>query len=206
MSNRFIFVAQCLLVCASVPFARYASAEDKPATPADGEHKVIFSNGHDTIPEDRGRPVILVANALGVKPEVFREVFKGVHPAGPGSGGPTPDEARANKRVLLDGLSKYGVTNERLDEVSNYYRYPPGGNRNGRIWKHRDAAAVAMVKDGKITGFKITDAGAGYSSPPDITVEGIPDVHVMAEVTYGKDLATNGQIASLSTGGATTQP
>src|SRR5206468_1655940 len=84
---------------------------------------VVFSGGHDTDPKDRGRPVVLIAGALGVAPEVFREAFSHVHPAGPGSGGPTDAEARANKAALMNALGKYGVTNERLDTVSNYYRY-----------------------------------------------------------------------------------
>jgi hypothetical protein len=45
-----------------------------------------------------------------------------VHPAGPGSGGPTGEEARANKAALMSALGKYRGTNERLDEVSNRYR------------------------------------------------------------------------------------
>src|SRR5436190_8396245 len=84
---------------------------------------VTFSGGHDTDPQDRGRPVVLVAAALGVKPEVFREAFRGVTPARGGK--PTPEQARSNKEALLKVLKPYGITNERLDEVSDYYRYRP---------------------------------------------------------------------------------
>src|SRR6476620_10797851 len=91
---------------------------------------IVFSGGHETDPRDRGRPVILIASALGVPPEVFREAFSHVHPAPPGRG-PTPEEARRNKDALLGALSKYGVTNERLDEVSNYYRYR---RDHGELW------------------------------------------------------------------------
>jgi len=33
--------------------------------------------------------------------------------------GPTPSAARDNKKVLMDALGPYGISNERLDEVSN---------------------------------------------------------------------------------------
>jgi len=51
----------------------------------------------------------------------------------------------------MDALGPYGITSERLDEVSNQYRYPPGP---GYVWKHVPACATAMLTDGKITGFK----------------------------------------------------
>ena len=84
---------------------------------------VTFSGGHETDPQDHGRPVGLVAAALGVKPEVFRQAFSGVTPAK--NGKPSPEEAQRNKAALMKVLGPYGVTNERLDEVSNYYRYQP---------------------------------------------------------------------------------
>src|SRR4029079_7602033 len=108
---------------------------------------VVFSGGHETEGQDRGRPVVLVAGGLGVKPEGFREAFSHVHPAGPGSGGPTGEEARANKAALMSALGKYGITNDRLDEVSNYYRYM---RSNGEMWKTRNAVANALVKDGVV--------------------------------------------------------
>jgi hypothetical protein len=42
---------------------------------AEAKVPVTFSGGHETDPQDRGRPVVLVAGALGVKPEVFRKAF-----------------------------------------------------------------------------------------------------------------------------------
>src|SRR3954471_14804414 len=68
---------------------------------------VTFSGGHETDPRDHGRPVVLVAAGLGVAPEVFRDAFSGVHPAGPGSGGPTREEAQKNKQALMSVLGKY---------------------------------------------------------------------------------------------------
>src|SRR5438045_1713230 len=63
---------------------------------------VTFSGGHETDPKDGGRPVVLVAAGLGVKPEVFREAFRGVTPARDGR--PTPEQARKNKEALLKVL------------------------------------------------------------------------------------------------------
>ena len=65
---------------------------------------VVFSEGHDTDPRDHGRPVALVAGALGVTSEVFRDAFSRVHPAGPDRG-PSPEEARANKAAVSHSRS-----------------------------------------------------------------------------------------------------
>lgn len=156
---------------------------------------VTFSGGHETEGVDHGRPVVLIAAALGVKPEVFREAFSRVHPAGPGSGGPTGEEARANKKVLMDALGKYGITNDRLDEVSNYYRYPPG---RGGTWKHKEATANALVKGGAIVGYEITSGGSGYSSPPTVSVPGHPEATAQVELSYGKELETNGAVSAIT--------
>src|SRR5437868_3846849 len=42
---------------------------------------VTFSGGHEIGANDYGRPVVLMAAALGVEPDVFREAFSGVTPA-----------------------------------------------------------------------------------------------------------------------------
>ena len=142
-----------------------SSAFAEPAATAPGVTRVpvVFSGGHDTDPRDHGRPVVLIASALGVTSEVFREAFSHVHPAGPGSGGPTREEAQANKQALMSALGKFGITNERLDEVSNFYRYPPG---RGGLWKVTPAVANALVKNGAVTGYEIVSGGAGYTVPP----------------------------------------
>jgi hypothetical protein len=56
---------------------------------------VKFSGGHETDRRDGGRPVVLVAAGLGVKPEVFRDAFSNVRPAK--NGKPSGEEARRNK-------------------------------------------------------------------------------------------------------------
>ena len=156
---------------------------------------VVFSGGHETEGVDHGRPVVLIAAALGVKSEVFREAFSKVHPAGPGSGGPTGDEARANKKVLMDALGKYGITNERLDTVSNYYRYPPG---RGGLWTHQDATANALIKGGAIVGYEITSGGSGYSSVPTVSVPGHAEATAQVELSFGKNMETNGAISTIT--------
>jgi hypothetical protein len=153
---------------------------------------VIFHGGYATDPRDGGRPVILIASALGVKAEVFRDAFSGVTPAR--GAGPSPAQAQANKKVLMSALSKYGVTNEYLDTVSNHYRYRP---QAGELWKHRDAKAIAVIDQGKVIDIKIIDNGAGYSSTPSIEVVGYPGAKAEAVVEFNKDLRTNGQIKSI---------
>ncbi len=152
-----------------------------------------ITGGHDTEGIDKGRPVILIASALNVPPEVFRKVFSGVKPAGPGQ---QPDEAqvRKNKQVLLEGLAPYGVTDDRLNEVSNYYRYR---RSDGELWKHVDATAVATMRNGEVVSVTITNSGAGYSSPPHFSIAGIDQVKLKPVLSYGTDLATNGSIKEI---------
>jgi hypothetical protein len=141
--------------------------------------------------------VVLIAAALGVPSDVFRSAFRGVRPAA-GGRAPEPGQVHENKAVLLGALGRYGVTNERLDRVSDYYRYPPG---RGQMWRHRAAAGYATVRDGAITGFTLTDAGSGYTSAPTVTVPGFERVAVRATVAYGTDMERNGSVSGLSLAG-----
>ncbi|CAM2774662.1 hypothetical protein [Rariglobus hedericola] len=156
---------------------------------------VVFSGGHETEPVDRGRPVKLIAAALGVKDEIFREAFSHVRPAGPDSHGPTDEEARKNKSALMNALKKYGITDEQLNAVSNYYRYPPGSTQ---LWKHTPATADALVKNGVVIAYEITRGGAGYTTPPTVSVPGIKTATAQVELSFGKDMATNGAIAAIT--------
>ena len=139
--------------------------------------------------------MVLVAGGLGVTPDVFREAFSRVKPA-PAGQEPDPRQVQLNKRALLDALSKYGVTNDRLDEVSDTYRYRPGA---GNVWKHTDAMVEVVITNvgGKVTGFGIKNAGNGYSSPPQISVPGFPNLKTKVTLQFTKDLATNGSIKAI---------
>ena len=162
-----------------------------PVTPAiDGD--VVFSGGYESDQRDGGRPVALIAAALKVESEVFRAAFSNVNPAKVGP--PTHSRAQANKKVLMDALGKHGVTNDRLDEVSNYYRYRPQANE---LWTHKPAKAKAVIESGKVVGFEIVDAGSGYLTAPTIFVEGHPDVRAIAEIEYTEDLETNGRVVKI---------
>ena len=169
---------------------RYPSTESDHYETGD----VVFKGGFETEKQDHGRPVRLIAAALGVKSQVFRDAFSGVTPAH-SMFGPTPSAARDNKKVLMDALGPYGITNERLDEVSNQYRYPPGP---GYVWKHVPACATAIVTDGKVTDFKLIDAGSGYLTDPTVSVMGHESVKVKASVRFTQDFTTNGSIESLT--------
>lgn len=154
---------------------------------------VVFEGGHETDPRDGGRPVVLIAAALGVESQVFRDAFSGVTPAR--GGHPSPELARRNKQVLMEALGPHGITNDRLDEVSNRYRYRPG---RGRLWTHRPATAVARIEGDRVVGFEITDPGYGYTTPPTITVVGHPDVRAIATIAFDPDFTRNGRLATLS--------
>ncbi len=154
---------------------------------------IIFRGGDETDKRDHGRPVALIAAALGVPDQVFRDAFSNVRPAR--GAGPTEARARANKKVLMDALGQYGITNRRLDEVSDYYRY----NRSrGEHWPHTPATAVAVIRGDTVTDVRITNPGSGYSSPPRVIVAGHPQVKAVAQLAFGTDFRTNGSIKSLT--------
>ena len=161
----------------------------EPAQPGD----VVFRGGYETDRRDGGRPVALIDAALGVKPQVFRDAFSRVTPAR-GGDGPSPALARRNKQVLMDALGKHGITNDRLDEVSNFYRYRPEG---GELWRHAPARATAVIEDGRVTGLRITSAGYGYLTPPRVTVAGHEDIRIEATLGFSTDLRKNGRVTEL---------
>ena len=150
---------------------------------------IAFSGGHDTEPRDHGRPVILVASALAVPPEVFRDAFSHVHPAPQGTQ-PSPDEQRQNKAALLSRLAPYGVTNERLDEVSDHYRRPD----SGELWPTRPAKGYAVVIHGAISSFVVTDGGEGYTTSPTVTVPAYPAANGTAILSFSADFDKNGTV------------
>lgn len=163
------------------------------AGPAATWASVVFSGGHETDRRDGGRPVVLIASGLGVPPEVFREAFRHVRPA-PAGTQPDPEQVRRNKATLLAALSRYGVTNERLDRVSNYYRY----NRSrGELWPTVPATAYALIKDGQVIRFAITKGGAGYSSPPTVTVPGFNNITAVVRLAFTQSSVNNGSIARI---------
>lgn len=184
-------VLLCLIVsCLGfLAFTDVIGAADKPA---DNKIPVTISGGHEIGKDDFGRPVVLIAAALDVKPEVFRKAFSGVTPAH--GRGPTGDEARKNKDALMRVLAPHKVTNERLDEVSNYYRFRP---QNKELWPVKAATAHAIVENGKIKKIVVTEPGAGYNSEPEIAVKGFDDAKFKVKLALSKDLKKNGGIASI---------
>jgi hypothetical protein len=162
------------------------------AQAAETKIAVTFSGGHEIGKNDYGRPVVLMAAALGVKPDEFRKAFSGVRPAH--GRGPTGAEARRNKEALMKVLGPLRVTNERMDEVAKYYRFRP---QNGELWPTKPANAYAVVDDGKIKKIVITDPGSGYSSPPKVSVKGFEKVPLEAKLKLDTDLKKNGGIASV---------
>jgi hypothetical protein len=187
-SSRQLAIAALVLLMPSISSGQSTSGSGATRVP------LVFSEGHETDPRDRGRPVVLVAGALGVAPEVFREAFSHVRPAKAGTR-PDPEQVRKNKSALMQALGKYGVSNDRLDEVSNYYRYV---RSRGEMWPTKPAAGYARVKDGKVVGFVITDGGSGYSSPPLVSVSGMSGVAVEAKLSFSQDFAANGTVSAVT--------
>lgn len=153
---------------------------------------VVFSGGHDIGKKDFGRPVTLIAAGLGVEPDVFRKAFSGVTPAR--GRGPTREEAQKNKAALMKVLAPKHVTNDRLDEVSNYYRFRP---ERGELWPTSEAKAYAVVEDGQLKRIVVTKPGSGYCSPPQVKVAGFSRRKFVVELHYDKNLKKNGGIAAV---------
>lgn len=173
-----------LVVCLMAKSAAKASETTIP---------VQISEGHEIGKHDYGRPVALIAAALEVKPEVFREAFSGVTPAR--GRGPTGDEARKNKAALMKVLAPKGVTNDRLDDVSDYYRFRP---ESGKIWPHKAAQAQAIIVDGKIDRIIITDPGHGYCSTPKVVVPGFEKQPFEVTLSFSTDFKKNGAISKIT--------
>jgi hypothetical protein len=184
-TRRWVMTALVATLATVATFPSVARAEEKQVP-------LTFSGGHDITRQDFGRPINLTAAGLGVKPEQFREAFSGVTPAR--GRGPTRDEERKNKAALMKVLAPLGVTNERMDEVANYYRFRP---QNGELWPTKPAKGYAVVADGKVTKLVVTDPGSGYNTPPDVTIPGLDGVRLRAALSLGKDLAKNGGVTAV---------
>ncbi len=183
-----------LPACLILLLIAQAGAQTAPSSATPEQVPLVFSGGHETDPRDRGRPVILIAAALGVSSDVFREAFSHVHPA-PAGTEPEPDQVRLNKAALLGALGPYGITDDLLNTVSNYYRY----NRSrGEMWPTREAAGYATVANGAVTGVTLTQGGAGYSSPPMVKIPGFEPVTVVSQLSFGKSLEENGSVSGLT--------
>jgi hypothetical protein len=181
--------------CSSRPGSR-ADGASAPSAVAGGASRVVpveLTGGRDTDAVDHGRPVALVASMLGVSAPVFRDAFSRVSPAPAGSE-PDPAQVGRNKAALLATLAPYGVTNDRLDEVSNHYRY---NGTAGETWPFTPAAAHAVVRDGVVTDIVIDRAGSGYTSAPEATIPALPGVQLTATVAFTQAFDTNGHISSI---------
>jgi hypothetical protein len=188
------WAAACIAAAACTVFAVSLSFGQSDRDASTTRVPVKFSGGHETDRRDRGRPVVLIAAALGVSSDVFREAFSHVHPAPAGSR-PSSEQVRQNKEALMNALEPLGVTNDRLDEVSNYYRYV---RRRGELWPTKPAAAYAEVQGGKIVRFVVTKGGAGYTSPPSVSVPGFEATSVKVELSFGKKLESNGAVKAIT--------
>ena len=153
---------------------------------------LTFAGGHELARGDFGRPINLMAAALSVTPAQFRQAFSGVTPAR--GRPPTGDEARRNKEALMSVLAPLGVTNERMDEVANYYRFRPD---RGESWPARPAQGYALVDGDAVKQLVVTDPGAGYNTPPRVVLDGLPGLALEAQLAYDRDLIRNGGVTAV---------
>jgi hypothetical protein len=53
------------------------------------------------------------------------------------------------------------------------------------------------VEDGKVKRIVVDEGGAGYSSPPTATVEGMDRVKLKVNLSFGKELKKNGAVEAV---------
>jgi hypothetical protein len=155
--------------------------------------QVTLSGGFEIRSNDYGRPVPLYASMLGVSPDVFRQAFSGVHPDR--GHAPTQAQQQANKDALLRVLGPYGVTNDAMDRVADYYRFD---SSRGETWPRRAARAEATITGGKVTAIRVIDPGVGYTYPARVAVPGFPKVRATVELVFTRDFRTNGHVGRIS--------
>jgi hypothetical protein len=193
--TKLINMKKLLLICLVAGLMAGCKKESLPevsTAASSSEVSVTITGGYETVASDGGRPTILIASALGIPQTTFQLAFSGVTPAKGGQ--PTTSEELANKAALLRVLSPLGITNDRLDEVSDYYRYLES---SGQVWTRVAAEATATVVNGTVTKITITKAGSGYSSVPVITVVGSTS-KLSAAISYSTDFTTNGRISAIN--------
>jgi hypothetical protein len=188
-TNRYLRIGVFVIVTTLLAWIAIAGAS---TVNEENKHPVTFIGGHETDRRDHGRPVVLIAAALGVTPDVFREAFSKVAPAYRHA--TIGDDARRKKETLMKVLGPHNVTNERLDKISNYYRDWPD---DGEHWRTRPAKAYAIVDEGKIKEIVVTEPGSGYSSMPTATVKGYEKTQLVTRVNFDTDLRKNGQVTSV---------
>ena len=91
-------------------------------------------------------------------------------------------------------LGPHGVTNERLDEVSDYYRFRP---QEDELWPVKAAKAEAIVEDGQIKRIVITEPGHGYSTPPRAMVKGFAAAKLRVDLAFSKAFKKNGAVKAI---------
>jgi hypothetical protein len=94
----------------------------------------------------------------------------------------------------MSALRPYGVTNDRLDTVSNYYRYVRSRNE---AWPAKPAVGYAVVRNNTVLRYVVTDGGSGYSSAPRVTVPGLPGATGTAQIAYGPLFEKNGSVSDV---------
>lgn len=154
---------------------------------------ITISGGHETDDIDAGRPVFLIGSMLGITGEQFRDAFSYVTPE---ENGHLNDEtAQANKVKLLAQLEPYGITNDEINRVTDYYRYYPGDTN---IWPYAHVVLDATISNGAVTSFEVTSGGHGYTSNVTIVVDGYGNIPVNATISYTDSFETNGAIDTIT--------
>ena len=65
-------------------------------------------------------------------------------------------------------------------------------------WPTKPATGCATIKNGSVSSVTAVNGGAGYSSQPQVTIPGHPEIKLKAVLSFGRDMATNGSVSSIT--------
>ena len=110
---------------------------------------------------------------------------------------PDPQQVMRNKRACsYRPLGPYGVNNDR--HGYSVGSLPLRAQPRRHVADDAGEGVCDRVRDGVVTGVTFTDGGSGYSSPPAVSISGMPNVKVTATLSFDADFKKNGAVKELT--------
>ena len=157
---------------------------------------VVFSGGHGTDPEDRGRPVALVAGGLGVPAKVFRDAFRLVHPAPDGTAaGPRTGARGTRTPCWRPSAPTASPTKTWIGSRITTATSAVGAN-TGRPRRRRP---MPWSNGGGSLGTSSRAAAPATAPRPPTPCRACPERRPEVRLVWSKTLEQNGSVAAITT-------
>jgi hypothetical protein len=65
----------------------------------------------------------------------------------------------------------------------------------GEFWPISPAKGFALVENGAVKRFVITDGGSGYNTQPHVIVQGMLQLNLESHLAFDKDMRRNGAVS-----------